>query len=67
MKLRTEVRGKDGGKYVVGAPEDHTHTELAAHALMQAMEQVLTRATREVVDQRADALLQEWTKQDEVK
>lgn len=37
MKLRTEMRGKDGAKYVIGTPGNNAHDLLAAHALMMAI------------------------------
>lgn len=85
MKLRTELLMNNGyGKATVLVPEHYDapmnvllplmeHDAMAAHALMQAMDEFDHEGWSDSANpiewarERADEILREWTKQDEVK
>ena len=83
MKLRTQIHdgrlvGDDGDidhQNIEWYQAEHvSHDAMAAHALMQAIESVHKDYPRvsasigmPLVQRRADELMREWTKQDEVK
>lgn len=67
MKLLTEISGNDddvilvcNGDIDVSGDDQLEHDAACAHALMEAMEQVLTRATRDVFKQRASKIMAGW-------
>jgi len=60
MKLRTSLTASRDGSLVDATDENLICDAAAAHALMEAMEQVLTIATRDVIKQRADEIMAGW-------
>lgn len=66
MKLRTTLIDADVGKYAAGEEQDADHDALAAHALLQSMEELQPNILCDAIQQRADELMREWTNQSEV-
>lgn len=69
MKLRTElIFGKhyDANAFINGSDDEIARDAIAAHALMQAMEELQPNILCDAIQQRADELMREWTSKSEV-
>lgn len=60
MKLRTEMVHFGELAVSVGDQLDAQHDALAAHALLQAMEELQPNILCDAIQQRADELMREW-------